>query len=98
MAWTRQGGGQDAERAGARAAAGHRRRGDLRLAPHRGAPALGGGAMRRAAFALGAVAALGWAAPAQAGDPTMPLSQVQPGMHCEARSVLHGTQISTFNA
>ena len=54
--------------------------------------------MRAVALGLGAVAALGWAAPAQAGDPTMPLSQVQPGMHCEARSVLRGTQISTFNA
>src|SRR4051812_31157003 len=28
----------------------------------------------------------------------MPLSQVQRGMHCTARSVIHGTDISTFDA
>lgn len=33
-----------------------------------------------------------------AGEPIMPLSQVRPGMQCTARSVLHGTAISTFDA
>jgi hypothetical protein len=32
------------------------------------------------------------------GDPIMPLAQVQRGMHCTARSVIHGTDISTFDA
>jgi hypothetical protein len=55
--------------------------------------------MRAAALAAGAAVALGWAAPAaHAGDPIMPLWQVQRGMQCEARSVLHGTAISTFGA
>src|SRR5205823_5794132 len=31
------------------------------------------------------------------GDPIMPLSQVQSGMHCTARSVIHGTDVSTFD-
>lgn len=33
-----------------------------------------------------------------AGDPVMPLSQVHPGLHCSARSVVRGTTISTFSA
>lgn len=33
-----------------------------------------------------------------AGDPTMPLSQVKPGMHCTARTVLQGTTITSFTA
>jgi hypothetical protein len=41
------------------------------------------------------------AAPAAAhaaGDPIMPLSEVQKGMRCEARSVVQGTDIARFNA
>lgn len=32
-----------------------------------------------------------------AGEPTMRLSAVQPGMSCTARTVVHGTDISTFD-
>ena len=32
------------------------------------------------------------------GDPIMPLSQVQRGMHCTALSVIRGTDISSFDA
>jgi hypothetical protein len=49
-------------------------------------------------LALATVAVL--AVPAAAsgqGDPIMPLAQVQRGMHCTARSVIHGTDISTFD-
>jgi hypothetical protein len=31
------------------------------------------------------------------GDPVMPLSQVQRGMQCTARSVIHGTDIASFD-
>ena len=41
--------------------------------------------------------ALAAAAPAHAGDPIMPLSQVHKGMHCTARTVLQGTALSTFD-
>src|SRR3954470_11684548 len=37
------------------------------------------------------------AAAAAQGDPVMPLSQVQRGMHCTALSVIHGTAISSFD-
>jgi hypothetical protein len=37
------------------------------------------------------------AAPAFAGDPVMPLSQVHSGMHCTGHSVVRGTDISSFN-
>src|SRR3954452_5437884 len=47
-----------------------------------------------AATALTALAA---AAPAHAADPIMPLSQVKKGMRCTARSVIQGTDISTFD-
>jgi hypothetical protein len=54
--------------------------------------------MRIRSFAVAAVAALLVpAAPAFAGDPTMPLSQVQAGMQCTGRSVIQGTTISTFD-
>ena len=54
--------------------------------------------MRIRSFAAAAVAAfLVPAAPAFAGDPTMPLSQVQAGMQCTGRSVIQGTTISTFD-
>src|SRR3954452_5748350 len=54
--------------------------------------------MRRlpAAFA-GLLSALAFAAPAQAGDPIMPLSQVHRGMHCTGYSVIKGTDISSFD-
>ena len=35
---------------------------------------------------------------AQAGDPIMPLSELRPGMHCTAYSVIRGTEITTFDA
>ena len=50
----------------------------------------------RLAAAL-ALPVLALPAPALAGDPTMPLSQVEPGMTCEGRSVVKGTEISTFD-
>src|SRR3954454_23427074 len=37
------------------------------------------------------------AAPALAGDPTMPLAQVHGGMQCTGYSVIHGTTISPFD-
>jgi hypothetical protein len=43
------------------------------------------------------LAALVGAAPAGAGDPIMPLSQVHRGMHCTGRSVVQGTDIATFD-
>jgi hypothetical protein len=42
-------------------------------------------------------AALAVAAPAYAGDPIMPLSQVHKGMKCTGRSVVSGTDIATFD-
>jgi len=33
-----------------------------------------------------------------AGDPTMPLDQVRPGMACVAKSVVRGTEVATFDA
>ena len=49
----------------------------------------------RTAVALTAVL-LGIAAPAHAGDPIMPLSQVKPGMQCTGYTVVRGTAITTF--
>jgi hypothetical protein len=37
------------------------------------------------------------AAPAFAGDPIMPLADVHAGMHCAGYSVIHGTDISSFD-
>ena len=52
---------------------------------------------RCAVLTLAAVLSLAGAA--QAADPIMPLSEVQPpGMVCTARSVIHGTAISLFDA
>jgi hypothetical protein len=48
------------------------------------------------ALAITAALAVPAAASAQ-GDPIMPLSQVQRGMHCNALSVIHGTDISSFD-
>ncbi|MDX6639322.1 MAG: hypothetical protein QOF12_333, partial [Solirubrobacteraceae bacterium] len=47
---------------------------------------------------LAALALLVPAAPAAAaGDPIMPLSQVQRGMHCTGYSVVFGTDIASFD-
>jgi hypothetical protein len=58
--------------------------------------------MRAARPALATVAAVAAAtlipaAPALAGDPIMPLAQVQAGMHCTGYSVVRGTAISSFD-
>jgi hypothetical protein len=50
-----------------------------------------------AALAGAVLAGLAAATPASAGDPIMPLADVQPGMQCEGRSVIRGTDISTFD-
>ena len=48
------------------------------------------------AFAIAATLAVPAVASAQ-GDPIMALSQVQRGMQCTALSVIHGTDISSFD-
>src|SRR3954467_13451683 len=54
--------------------------------------------MRIRSFAAAAVGAcLVPVSPAFAGDPTMPLSQVQAGMQCTGRSVIQRNMISTFD-
>ena len=53
--------------------------------------------MRRLTFAAAVAALLVPAAPAFAGDPIMPLSQVQAGMRCTGYSVIQGTTISSFD-
>lgn len=50
-----------------------------------------------AALAGAVLAGLVAAGPASAADPIMPLADVQPGMQCEGRSVIRGTDISTFD-
>ncbi len=53
---------------------------------------------RRAALAATvALLALVAAAPARAGDPIMPLSQVHRGMHCTGYTVIQGTDVSSFD-
>src|SRR5689334_17548561 len=48
--------------------------------------------------ALAALLALSASASAAAaGDPVMPLSQVQRGMHCTGYSVIRGTDIASFD-
>src|SRR3954454_3264080 len=55
--------------------------------------------MRVIPLAAAGAALLVPAAPAlAAGDPIMPLWQVHAGMHCTAYSVIHGTDISSFDA
>jgi hypothetical protein len=57
------------------------------------------GAFMRLRLALAALAAsLVPAAPAFAGDPIMPLSQVDAGMRCTAYSVVRGTEVTSFDA
>jgi hypothetical protein len=55
--------------------------------------------LRRAWGITGGVLALllATAPAASAGDPILPLNQVQPGMVCEGRSVVRGTEISSFD-
>ena len=53
--------------------------------------------MRILTLAAAVAALLVPAAPALAGDPTMPLSQVQAGMRCTGYSVIQGTTISAFD-
>ena len=53
--------------------------------------------MRMLTLAAAVAALLVPAAPAFAGDPTMPLSQVQAGMRCTGYSVIQGTTISAFD-
>src|SRR5215217_554946 len=52
--------------------------------------------MRARLIALTVAALLLPAAPAVAGDPIMPLSQVRAGMQCTGYSVVRGTTISSF--
>jgi hypothetical protein len=53
----------------------------------------------RAAIAFSAaLLALGPAPAARAGDPTMPMAQVKPGMKCTAYTVIRGTDITSFDA
>jgi hypothetical protein len=44
-----------------------------------------------------AIAVLASAGVARAADPIMPLSEVRPGMACTGLSVVHGTEISSFD-
>src|SRR5690242_21860906 len=53
--------------------------------------------MRLLPVAAAVAAVLVPAAPAFAGDPTMPLWQVHAGMRCTGYSVIQGTAISSFN-
>src|SRR4051794_7909759 len=53
--------------------------------------------MRTLLLAAAAAALLVPAAPAFAGDPIMPLSGVHAGMRCTGYSVIHGTDISSFD-
>ena len=53
--------------------------------------------MRIITLAAAVAALLVPAAPAFAGDPTMPLWQVQAGMRCTGYSVIQGTTISSFD-
>jgi hypothetical protein len=51
----------------------------------------------RLTFAAAAAALLIPSAPAMAGDPTMPLTQVRAGMRCTGYSVVRGTDIASFD-
>jgi hypothetical protein len=51
----------------------------------------------RLTLAAAAAALLSSAAPAFAGDPIMPLSEVRSGMHCTGYSVVRGTDITSFD-
>ncbi|HEX5925424.1 MAG TPA: hypothetical protein VFY45_16450 [Baekduia sp.] len=51
----------------------------------------------RLAVGLAALLSLLIPAAAHAGDPIMPLAQVQSGMHCTGYSVIRGTEITSFD-
>src|SRR5204862_714007 len=53
--------------------------------------------MRARLLAATVAALLLPAAPASAGDPIMPLSQLHSGMRCTGYSVIRGTEISSFD-
>src|SRR3954453_17139395 len=53
--------------------------------------------MRILPLAAAVAALLVAAAPAFAGDPIMPLSDVHRGMHCTGYSVIQGTEITSFD-
>src|SRR3954468_13758491 len=53
--------------------------------------------MRILPLAAAVAAVLASAGPAFAGDPIMPLSAVHAGMRCTGYSVIHGTDISSFD-
>src|SRR3954469_23381360 len=53
--------------------------------------------MRILPLAAAVAALLASAGPAMAGDPIMPLSAVHAGMRCTGYSVIHGTDISSFD-
>src|SRR3954471_9813740 len=53
--------------------------------------------MRILPLAAAVAALLASDGPAFAGDPIMPLSDVHAGMHCTGYSVIHGTDISSFD-
>ena len=53
--------------------------------------------MRARLIALTVAALLLPVSSAAAGDPIMPLSQVRSGMQCTGYSVVHGTEISSFD-
>jgi hypothetical protein len=53
--------------------------------------------MRFSPFVAAAAALLVTAAPAFAGDPIMPLSDVHAGMQCTAYSVVRGTDVTSFD-
>lgn len=55
------------------------------------------GAVRALIAATVSGALLATAAPAQAGDPVMPLSEVRSGMRCTALTVIRGTEITSFD-
>jgi hypothetical protein len=53
--------------------------------------------VRLRAVALGLAVLLGPPAAARAGDPIMPLSEVEPGMRCTGYTVVRGTEPSSFD-
>jgi SpoIVB peptidase S55 len=53
--------------------------------------------MRLQLLAATALAVLVVAAPAGAAEPILPLSQVQPGMRCTGLTVVHGTDLASFD-
>jgi len=54
-------------------------------------------ALASAALCSALLGVLGGAAPALAGDPIMPLSEVRQGMQCTGYSVIRGTEVTSFD-